>query len=102
MISSHPLIPLSVQEEYRRRGFWENQTLAEIVADRAAREPQRTAIIGPRPLTYSELWIRARRLAGSLVDAGIEPGEFLVAVQSNSWQGVALSGAASIAGIPLG
>lgn len=102
MISSHPLIPLSLQEEYRRLGHWENRTLSEIVADRAAREPQRTAIIGPRPFTYSELWMRARRLAGSLVDAGIEPGEFLVAVQSNSWQSVTLSVAASIAGIALG
>jgi len=100
-MTSHPLLPLEVQADYRRLGYWAGVTLAEVVAERAARHPQRAAIVGPEPLSYSELYVRARRLAGYLVDAGMQPGEFLLAVQSNSWQGVVLSIAASIAGIAL-
>lgn len=100
-MTAHPLLPAEVQAEYRRLKFWEGITLAEIVAGRAATHPQRAAIVGPEPLTYAELWQRARRLAGYLVDAGMQPGEFLLAAQSNSWQGVVLSVAASVAGIAL-
>jgi len=100
-ISLHPLLPLALQADYRRLGFWEGLTLAEVVADRAARTSGRFAIVGPEPLTYAELWARARRLAGTLAEAGMQPGEFLIAVQSNSWQSIVLSVAASIAGVAL-
>jgi len=101
VVSMHPLLPLQLQAEYRRLGLWEGLTLAEVVEERAARQPQRLAIVGARPFTYAELWVRARKLAGALVAAGMQPGEFLVAVHSNSWQGIVLSIAASIAGIAL-
>ena len=97
----HPLLPSEVQADYRRRGYWRDLTLAEVVAGRAASHPDRFAIVGPQAFTYAQLWLRARRLAGALVAAGIEPGEFLVAVQSNSWQSVTLAVAASVAGIAL-
>ncbi len=97
----HPLLSATLQAEYRRLGYWEDLTLAEIVAERAQQHPQRVAILGPEPISYAELWLRARRLAGHLVQEGMEPGEFLVAIQSNSWQGIVLSVAASIAGIAL-
>jgi acyl-CoA synthetase (AMP-forming)/AMP-acid ligase II len=100
-MSAHPLLPPERQAQYRRLKFWEGVTLSEIVAERAARHPQRAAIVGPEPLTYGELWQRARRLAGYFIDAGVLPGEFVLAVQSNSWQGVVLSIAASTAGIAL-
>jgi acyl-CoA synthetase (AMP-forming)/AMP-acid ligase II len=97
----HPLLPAATQAEYRRLGYWEGLTLAEVVAERAARHPRRPAILGPKEITYRELWVRARKLAGTLVEGGIEPGEMLVAVQSNSWQAIVLTVAASIAGIAL-
>jgi acyl-CoA synthetase (AMP-forming)/AMP-acid ligase II len=100
-MTPHPLLPLELQAQFRKLGFWEGITLAEVVAERAALHPQRVAVVGPQPLTYGELLQRARRLAGYLVDTGMAPGEFLLAVQSNSWQGVVLSVAASIAGIAL-
>ena len=99
--SPHPLLPPEVQAEYRRQGYWEGLTLADVVAERASRQPDRFAIVGPEPFTYTELWLRARRLAGALVAAGIQPGEFMVAVQSNSWQAITLMVAASVAGIGL-
>jgi acyl-CoA synthetase (AMP-forming)/AMP-acid ligase II len=93
----HPLLPPELQEEYRRRGDWEGLTLAQIVEDWATREPDRPAVVGPQPLTYGELWTRARRVAGALQDAGLKPGEFLVAVMSNCAEGLVLEVGASIA-----
>ena len=100
-MNPHPLLPLAVQQEYRRKGYWEGITLAEVVSERARLHPDRAAIVGPEPLSYAELFTRARRLAAYLIDSGMQPGEFLLAIQSNSWQGVVLAVAASIAGIAL-
>jgi acyl-CoA synthetase (AMP-forming)/AMP-acid ligase II len=93
----HPLLPDELQAEYRRRGYWEGITLAQIVERGAAEHPERPAVVGPRPLTYGELWEQARRVAGALQDGGLEPGEFLVAVLSNCAEGLVLEVAASIA-----
>jgi cyclohexanecarboxylate-CoA ligase len=93
----HPLLPAELQEEYRSRGDWEGLTLAQIVEEWAARDPDRRAVVGPQPLTYGELWDRARRVAGALQDAGLQPGEFLVAVMSNCTEGLVLEVAASVA-----
>src|SRR3954465_13182684 len=93
----HPLLSPELQDEYRRRGDWDGLTLAQIVADWAAREPERPVIVGPHPLTYGELWEQARRVAGALQDSGLEPGEFLVAVMSSCTEGLVLEVAASAA-----
>ena len=94
----HPLLPAELQEEYRRSGLWEGRTLAGIVEEWARRDPDRTAVTGPRRLTYGELWDQSRRLAGSLAAAGLQPGEYLLALMSSSWQGVVLEVAANVAG----
>ena len=93
----HPLLPAELQEEYRSRGDWEGLTLAQIVEEWATRDPDRPAVVGPEPLTYGELWEQARRVAGALQDAGLQPGEFLVAVLSNCTEGLVLEVAASVA-----
>src|SRR4051794_19115819 len=92
----HPLLPAELQAEYRRRGDWEGITLAQIVERRAAEHPGRPAVVGPDPLSYGELWERARRLAGALQHSGLEPGEFLVAVMSHCAEGLVLEVPASI------
>ncbi len=94
----HPLLPDQVQEEYRRAGYWEGRTLPQIVEGWVKRDPDRTAITGPRRLSYGEVWEESRRLAGSLTRAGLHPGEFLAALMSSSWQGVVLELAAAMAG----
>jgi acyl-CoA synthetase (AMP-forming)/AMP-acid ligase II len=98
--SPHPLLPAELQRRYRERGDWEDRTLGEIVRDWAERDPSRLAVTGPRPFTYGELWRASRRLAGTLAEE-VAPGEFVLAVLSNSWQGIALSVAGSIAGVGL-
>jgi cyclohexanecarboxylate-CoA ligase len=97
----HPALPVAVQAEYRRRGYWEDVTLAELVEGWARRDPDRLAVTGDDALTYAQLWERSRRVAGSLAASGIQAGEFVVAVMSNSWQGAVLAVASSVAGVAL-
>ncbi len=94
----HPLLPPEVQERYYRSGYWEGLTLADVVRDWARRDPDRPAVAGEHPLTYGELWEASSRLAGTLAAAGLQPGEFVLAPMSNSWQGVVLTVAVSIVG----
>jgi acyl-CoA synthetase (AMP-forming)/AMP-acid ligase II len=97
----HPLLPVEVQDEFRRQGHWEGITLADVVADWAARDPGRPAIVGPHPMSYGELWEQARRVAGALREAGLQQGDYLLAVLPQSWQGIVLEVAASVIGAPL-
>jgi cyclohexanecarboxylate-CoA ligase len=94
----HPLLPHDKQEEYRRAGHWVDITLPDIVRSWAERDPERVAIRGETQLSYRELWDQARSLAGTLASAGLQPGGFLPALMSSSWQGVVLEVAAAIAG----
>ncbi len=97
----HPLLPVDVQENFRRQGYWEDLTLADIVQAGVDDHPDRIAVTGETKLTYAKLWTEARKLAGTLAQAGLEPGEFLLAVMPSSWQGVVLDVAASVAGAAL-
>jgi cyclohexanecarboxylate-CoA ligase len=94
----HPLLPVEKQKEYRRAGHWQDITLPDIVGSWAERDSDRIAVTGETRLTYGDLWDQARRLAGALAAAGLEPGGFLPALMSSSWQGVVLEVAAAIAG----
>jgi cyclohexanecarboxylate-CoA ligase len=97
----HPLLPREVQEEFRRQGHWEGLTLARIVHEWARRDPGRRAVVGSRELSYGQLWDEASRVAGWLRAEGLKPGESLLAVLANSWQGIVLEVASSIAGAVL-
>jgi acyl-coenzyme A synthetase/AMP-(fatty) acid ligase len=94
----HPRLPLEVQQEFREQGLWEGTTLAQCVREWAERDPDRVAVVGDRVLTYGEVWEEARRLGGALQRDGIEPGEYLLAILNNSWQGIVLEVAASLIG----
>ncbi|WP_245630476.1 class I adenylate-forming enzyme family protein [Granulicoccus phenolivorans] len=102
-MSAHPLLPQALQDDYRARGLREDTTLAEVVKHWAETTPERVAVhvASGTPITYADLWAKARRLAGHLVDRGVAPGEFVLAVQDNSWQGIVLAVAASIAGVAV-
>jgi acyl-coenzyme A synthetase/AMP-(fatty) acid ligase len=100
-VGGHPLLPRDLQDEFRRLGYWEDLTLADIVEQWAERDPDRTAIAGPTRLSYGELWEKAQRLGGSLQAGGLKSGEFLLAVLPNSWQGIVLEVAASVVGAAL-
>src|ERR687885_590060 len=90
----HPLLPLEKHQEYRQAGHWVDITLPDIVRSWAERDPQRIAVGGETQLSYGELWEQARRLAGALAGAGLQPGGFLPALMSSSWEGGGVEGAA--------
>ena len=51
-------------------------SIVEAVAERAARHPDRAAVIaGARRVTYGRLWERARAAAGAFARAGVAPGD---------------------------
>ena len=97
----HPRLPLEKQAQYRASGLWAGVTLADCVEDWATRQPDRVAVVGDRVLSYGEVWREACSLAAGLQRDGIEPGEYLLAILDNSWQGLVLEVAASLAGVVL-
>lgn len=61
--------------EFRRRGWWSDETLSEAVARNAARGPEETAYTsGELAISWSELDRRADELARRLAGAGVTPG----------------------------
>jgi acyl-CoA synthetase (AMP-forming)/AMP-acid ligase II len=65
---------------------------AQILADTAARAPQRIALVdadatipgGRETLTYADLWQRARAFAGGLAARGLKPGDRVALLLPNS------------------
>jgi acyl-coenzyme A synthetase/AMP-(fatty) acid ligase len=94
----HPRLPTALQNEFRKRGLWSGTTLAQCVECWATTDPDRVAVVGDRVMTYGQVWAEARRVGGHLQRAGLEPGEYLLAVLHNSWQGLVLEVAASLVG----
>jgi acyl-CoA synthetase (AMP-forming)/AMP-acid ligase II len=97
----HPRLPAAVQEGFRSEGLWAGVTLAQCVEQQARAHPDRVAVVGERVLTYEEVWTAARRVGGALQERGLRPGEYLLSVLHNSWQGLIVEVAASIIGAVL-
>ncbi|WP_437693472.1 (2,3-dihydroxybenzoyl)adenylate synthase [Sorangium sp. So ce176] len=71
--------PPEMASLYRRAGYWRGETLGELLRERAARHPDRIALVGDgRRLSYGELDRRADRLAAGLFRLGIQPGDRVV------------------------
>ena len=70
-------IPTAEQKrQYRTSGFWQDQTIYQIVRGHAERAPSRFAVRDRyRRLTYRQLVAAAERLAAHLSENGIEPGQ---------------------------
>lgn len=62
--------------DYVARGWWSDTPLANVVRRYATSTPSRPAIIGDRStLSWQDYDRLSTRLAGALIDAGLEPGE---------------------------
>ena len=71
--------PAPMAEQYRRRGWWEGTTLPELLERRAARHPDKTALVsGEQRLSYADLVAGHRRLACRFLAAGVQPGDRVV------------------------
>lgn len=77
--------PPEVAEEYRRQGYWTDQTHADLLFDTVERVPGRIALIdGDRHYTYAEIGGRVLRLAAGLRQRGIDRGDRVVVHLENS------------------
>lgn len=59
-------------------------TLASILAESAARYPEKEAVVlGPHRITYGQLWDETRRYAAVLRDYGVGPGDTVAMLMPN-------------------
>jgi acyl-CoA synthetase (AMP-forming)/AMP-acid ligase II len=98
-MTEHPLLPPKVQREYRSNGFWEDKTIAELVALQASERPLRIAIRGKEEFTYGEIDHVSRKIASALHDLGLRSGDFLAIVHEPGWETIVLQLAASRLGV---
>ncbi|WP_018157651.1 (2,3-dihydroxybenzoyl)adenylate synthase [Demetria terragena] len=71
--------PADLAQEYRRHGWWQDQTFSEMLFDTIQRTPDRTALIaGESALTYAELGERVLRIAAGFQAMGITRGDRVV------------------------
>jgi 2,3-dihydroxybenzoate-AMP ligase len=66
--------PADLARLYRTRGWWEGVTIPEMLARRAARHPEKTALVaGDLRLRYRDLVEISDRLACGFIAAGVKP-----------------------------
>lgn len=84
---STPTWPSEYAERYRAAGWWRGETFGEMLRERAAKHPERIAIVDPAPapgapggrtVSYGELDARADRLAAGFLARGIGKGDRVV------------------------
>ncbi len=74
-----------VAKRYTAAGYWENQTIAEMVYAVAERIPDKVALIeGERRISYAELRKRVERVAYGLLRSGIGNNDRVVMQLPNS------------------
>ncbi|MFG2000379.1 AMP-binding protein [Spirillospora sp. NPDC048911] len=76
--------------EYRRHGWWREETFLDDLRRHARERPAATALIGHRAdgaldlVSYADLLADTDRYAARLLDIGVEPGD-VIAVQLPDW-----------------
>ncbi|MEV5238634.1 (2,3-dihydroxybenzoyl)adenylate synthase [Streptomyces cinnamoneus] len=82
-----PGYPAEFAERYRAAGYWRGETFGQMLRERAARHPDRVAVVDPtrtahgeeaRRWTYGELDARADRMAAGFLAHGIAKGDRVV------------------------
>ncbi|NUR91945.1 MAG: AMP-binding protein [Nonomuraea sp.] len=80
-------------EEYRRNGWWREQTFLDDLARGVAATPDKTALVIRRiadaatdTLTYAELDRVSERIAHGLVHLGVRRGDFVAVQLPNRWE----------------
>ncbi|MFT7600813.1 MAG: cyclohexanecarboxylate-CoA ligase [Acidimicrobiales bacterium] len=86
------ILPDATVADYYRRGWWRDRTVVDDFLDQVERRPDATAIVSQhanRPterMTYRELEVASRRIAGALIDLGVAKGEAVSIQLPNSWE----------------
>jgi cyclohexanecarboxylate-CoA ligase len=82
--------------EYHDQGWWREQTLLDDFLRHVADQPGKTAIVSdhagrpPEVVSYGELGVLVDRIAGGLIELGVQPGEVVSYQLPNWWQFAAL------------
>lgn len=83
---SRPAFAADIVAANTAAGFWPGRTVHDMLADAAARHPDRTLIVDVAGrVTYAEALDLSARLAGNLAAMGVGPGD-VVAVQLPNWR----------------
>jgi len=82
-------VPAHLRERYLAEGFWNDQTLGEILGQALAAHPDQElhvhSWVRPSRNTYADVELEARRFAAGLAARGIGPGD-VVACQLPNWR----------------
>lgn len=76
--------PAEFQQEYRRAGYWEDETFAEFFQNRAAHYSNNLAVVGRAAtgasyrLSYAQLLEYGQQVAALLQRAGLQPGDRVI------------------------
>ncbi|MER7754702.1 AMP-binding protein [Kitasatospora sp. NPDC097643] len=91
--------------EYRRRGWWRDETFLDDLRRQARERPRKLAVAGRRldeartdTLDYAELSRLTDRFAGALLDLGVQRGDVVAVQLPNRWEMVPLMFACMAAG----
>ena len=90
-------LPKETVAEYYQRGWWRDRTIIDDFLERVERHPDATATISyragrqqPERHTYAELETLSRRIAGALIDLGVQKGDAVSLQLPNGWEFPAL------------
>ncbi len=85
-----------MSDEYRRRGWWRDETFLDDLRRHTRDHPDKTAVVarrateGPAGTThtidYARLSLLTDRCAGALVELGVEPGDTVAVQLDNCWE----------------
>ncbi|CAG7594848.1 2,3-dihydroxybenzoate-AMP ligase [Paenibacillus solanacearum] len=82
-----PTWPSDKAAEYCSAGLWEGLTFSDMLADRAARYSEKTAVIsGENRLSYAALYDQAGRLAEGFLQLGVKPTDRVVVQMTNRYE----------------
>ncbi|MCZ0736186.1 AMP-binding protein [Phreatobacter sp. AB_2022a] len=85
---------------HRASGAWRNRTIADDARQRAAATPAAVCLqLGEQTLTFAEALARGERLAVSLWDLGLRPGDVLSFALPNWLEAVSVDLAAALLGL---
>lgn len=71
--------PEDFAARYRRKGYWRGETFGDMLRARAAKHPDRLAVVDDRHRwSYGELLARAERAAQGWLGLGLRPGERVI------------------------
>ena len=79
-------------DEYRRNGWWRDQTFLDDLRRSVHAHPEKTAVItrragaGERTLDYAELAHLTERCAAALIELGVQPGDTVAVQLTDRWE----------------